>query len=98
MSPWLAWPVFFLAAFVLGLVGYHFSLRTLRVITAGAVLAVAGYLTWYGITYTGKSGGLSGAFGRGADALGIAFFLAIPGTYGWIAIAVLIVIGYRQLE
>lgn len=99
MSPWLAWPVFFLVAFVLGLVGYHFSLRALRVITACTALAVAGYLTWYGLTYTGKSGGsLSGGFLSGADALSKALFHAIPGTYGWIVIVVLLVIGYRELE
>jgi hypothetical protein len=84
---------------VLGLAGYHFSLRTLRVMTAGTALAVAGYLSWYGITYTGKSGGsLSGGFVAGADALSIALFHVLPGTYGWVVIAVLLVIGYRELE
>src|SRR5690242_18118943 len=99
MSPWLAWPVFFLVVLGLGLVGYHFCLRTLRAIAAVTALAVAGYLAWYGLTYTGQSGGsLSGGFIAGAGALSKALFRVLPGTYGWIAIAVLLVIGYRQLE
>src|SRR5690348_8904541 len=99
MSPWLAWPIFILVTLALGLVGYHFSLRMLRVITACTAFVVAGYLTWYGLTYSGKaSGGLSGGFTAGADALSKALFHASPGTYGWIVIAVLLVIGYRELE
>src|SRR5437763_5165159 len=99
MNSWLAWPVFFLVALVLRLAGYHFCLRTLRAITAGTALAVAGYLAWYGLTCTGQSGGsLSGGFSAGANALSKALFHVLPGTYGWIAIAVLLVIGYRQLE
>src|SRR5689334_16132520 len=99
MSPWLAWPIFILVTLALGLVGYHFSLRMLRVITACTAFVVAGYLTWYGLTYSGKaSGGLSGGFTAGADALSKALFHVLPGTYGWIVIAVLLVIGYRELE
>ena len=99
MNSWLAWAIFLLVILVLGLVGYHFSLRTLRVISAATALAVAGYLSWYGLTYTGNSGGsLSGGFIAGVDALSKALFHALPGTYGWIAIAVLLVIGYRELE
>jgi hypothetical protein len=99
MSTWLAWAAFLLVGLLLGAVGYHFSLRTLRVVTAAAVIASAAYITWYGLTYPAKSGGsLSGAFADGADALGIAFFRAVPGQAGWIVIATLLVIGYRQLE
>jgi hypothetical protein len=99
MDSWLAWIAFSVVALVLGLAGYHFSLRTLRIITVGAVLSVAGYLTWHGLTYTAKSGGsLSGGFIAGADALSTALFHVLPGTYGWIVIAILLVIGYRQLE
>lgn len=99
MNPWLAWPIFVLVALALGLVGYQFNLRTLRVITASAALAVPGFLTWYGLTYTGKaSGSLSSGFTAGANALSTALFHVPPGTYGWIVIAVLLVIGYRELE
>jgi hypothetical protein len=99
MSTWLAWAAFLLVALMLGVVGYHFSLRALRVVTAFTVVAAAVYVTWYGLTQPAKTaGGLSGAFARGADALGIAFFRAVPGQAGWIVIAALLVIGYRQLE
>jgi hypothetical protein len=99
MSSWLAWLAFFLVALVLGLTGYQFSLRTLRVITAAAVVAVAGYLTWYGLTYTAKPGSsLAAGFTGGTDALSTALFHALPGSTGWIIIAALLVLGYRQLE
>jgi len=99
MNSWLAWIVLFLLALVLGLVGYHFSLRALRTTTACTALAATGYLTWFGLTYTGASGGnLYDGFIAGADALSKALFHALPGTYGWIVIAVLLVIGYRELE
>jgi hypothetical protein len=95
----LTWAVFILVALILGLAGYHFSLRTLRVTTAGAVLAVAGYLTWHGLTYTVKPGGsLSAGFMAGADALSTALFRVLPGRDGWIVIVVLLMIGYRELE
>jgi hypothetical protein len=99
MSTWLVWAAFLLVALMLGLVGYHFSLRTLRVCTAATGMAVAVYVTWYGLTQPAKTaGGLAGAFARGADALGVAFFRAVPGQAGWIVIAALLAIGYRQLE
>jgi hypothetical protein len=99
MSTWLVWAVFLLVALLLGLVGYHFSLRTLRVCTAGTGMAVAVFITWYGLTQPARTaGGLAGGFARGADALGVAFFRAVPGQVGWIVIAALLVLGYRQLE
>ena len=36
MNSWLAWAVFFLVVLVLGWVGYHFSLRALRIVTTFA--------------------------------------------------------------
>src|SRR5689334_25107770 len=99
MSPWLAWPIFILVTLALGLVGYHFSLRMLRVLTACTAFVVAGYLTWYGLTYSGKaSGGLCRRFPAGADALRKALFHVLPGTSGWIVIAVLLVLVYREVE
>jgi hypothetical protein len=41
MNSWAAWGVFAIAAVLLGWVGYHFTVRTLRFVTAGLVLAVA---------------------------------------------------------
>src|SRR5690349_18198748 len=98
MSPWLAWPIFFLVISALGLVGYHFSLRALRVVAACVALSVTGYLTWYGLTYTKSGGSLSSGFIAGADVLSKALFRVLPGTYGWLVIAVLLVTGYRALE
>ena len=81
MNSWLAWAAFLLVALVLGLVGYHFSLRALRIVTAITAMASAVYITWYGLTHPAKAaGGLSGAFARGADALSIALFRAVPGS------------------
>jgi sulfite exporter TauE/SafE len=50
MSTWLAWAVLLLVGLVLGAVGYHFSLRALRVVTAFTAVAAAAYITWYGLT------------------------------------------------
>ena len=94
----LVWAVFLLVVLLLGVVGYHFSLRALRVVTAVAVIALSAYIPWYGLTHPAKRRSLSDAFARGADALGIAFFRALPGQTGWFVIATLLVIGYRQLE
>ena len=99
MNPWLAWVTFALVIVVLSLVGCHFSLRTLRVVTAFTAAASAVFITWYGLTHAAKApGSLSDAFARGADALSIALFRVPPGRSGWVVIVVLLVIGYRQLE
>jgi len=109
MYSWLVWIAFTLVAIVLGLIAYCFSLRVLRMAAAFVALVTAAYLTWYGLTHPGKSpGGLSDAFTQGTGVLIRAFFLLQPappkshlpgsGWIGWLAIAVLLVIGYRQLE
>lgn len=99
MNTWLAWAALLLTGLVLGVVGYHFSLRALRFVTGVAAAASAVYIVWYGLTQPAKTaGGLAGAFARGADALGVAFFRAVPGQAGWVVIGILLVIGYRQLE
>lgn len=99
MDPWLAWLIFFLVALVLGLVGYHFSLRALRIVTAFTGLTAVVSLTSYGLMHPAPApGNLFDAFARGSDVLSKALFHAEPGQTGWIVIAIGLVIGYRELE
>ena len=107
MNSWLAWIVFAVVAVVLGAVGYHFSLRTLRWVAFIVALATAVYLTVYGLTHPAqKPGSLSDAFARGADTLSSALIrplslghhVPVPGRIGWLVIVVLLVLGYRGLE
>jgi hypothetical protein len=109
MNSWLAWGTFALVALILGLVGYHFSLRVLRVAAAFVALATLVGITAYGLTYPVTApGSFSDAFARGADALTTALFQPLPvppghhipdpGRIGWLIITVLLVIGYRELE
>jgi hypothetical protein len=57
MNPWLAWVTFALVIVVLSLAGCHFSLRTLRVVTAFTAAASAVFITWYGLTHAAKAPG-----------------------------------------
>ena len=109
MNSWFVWGAFVLAALMLALVGYHFSLCVLRVVAGFATLATTIYITWYGLTHPARApGSLSGAFTRGADALSIALsrplpmppghHIPSPGRIGWLIITVLLVISYRELE
>jgi len=109
MNSWFVWIAFVLVAVVLGLIAYWFSLRVLRVVAAIVALVTAAYLTWYGLTHPAKPpGGLSDAFAWGADELVRALFYLppvhprpyVPGSVwiGLLVIAVLLVIGYRELE
>ena len=109
MNSWFVWIAFALVAIVLGLIAYCFSLRVLRVAAAIVALVTAAYLTRYGLTHPAKApGSLSGAFTRGTDALIRALFhlppvqpghhVPGPGWIGWLVIAVLLVIGYRNLR
>ena len=109
MSSWFVWGAFALTALVLGMIGCHFSLRVLRIAAAFVALTTVVCLTWYGLTYPVQApGSFSDALARGADALTIAFFhplpvphehpVPVPGGIGWLIIAVLLVIGYRELE
>jgi hypothetical protein len=107
MNSWIVWVAFVWVALVLGLIGYHFSLRTLRIVAAFFALATVIYITWYGLTHPAQPppGSLSGAFTQGADAFGMALFrqppphpVVGPGPVGWLVIIVLLVIGYRELE
>jgi hypothetical protein len=109
MNSWFVWGAFALVVLALGSIGYHFSLRVLRVAAALVVLGTVLYITWYGLTYLAKTpGSSSDAFARGADALAYALFhphpvapghpIPEPGRIGWLIIAVLLLIGYRELE
>jgi hypothetical protein len=108
MNSWFVWTAFVLVAVVLGLIAYFFSLRALRVAAAIVALATAAYLTWYGSTHPAKAPSLSGAFTQGTDALIRALFhlpsappghhVSGPGWIDWLIVAVLLMIGYRELE
>ncbi len=107
MNSWIVWAAFVLVTLVLGLIGYHFSLRVLRIAAGFIALATVIYITWYGLAHPAQpaAGSLSGAFSQGADAFGMALFrqapghlMLGPGPVGWIIIIVLLVIGYRELE
>jgi hypothetical protein len=109
MHSLFVWIAFAVVAVVLGLIAYWFSLLVLRVAAAIVALATVVYLTWYGLTYPAQApGSLSGEFTRGTDQLIRALFYLPPvqtgqhvprsGWIGWLVIAVLLVIGYRELE
>lgn len=106
MNSWVAWGVFAIAAVLLGWVGYHFTVRTLRFVTAGVVLAVAVLVTRYGVMHpVGASSNLVNAFARGMDRLCTVFFrpvlggrLKAHGRVGWLAIIAVLVVAYRELE
>jgi hypothetical protein len=106
MNSWLVWGVFAIATVVLGWVGYHFTVRTLRFVTAGFALAVAVLVTRYGVMHpTGTPAGLVNAFTRGMDKLCAAFLQPLlggqvlaHGRVAWLAIIAILVFAYRELE
>ena len=107
MHSWLVWLVVAIAGVVLGFIGYHFSVRTLRFVAAFFALAVVVVVTRYGIEHKGAGAhaDLVNSFTQGFDALSQAFFQPllghnnpIPGRIGWFVIIGLLVFGYRELE
>lgn len=106
MSSWLVWGVFAIAAVLLGWIGYHFTVRTLRFVTAGFALAVAMLVTRYGVTHpAGAPTDLVNAFTRGMDTLCTAFLqpllggqLLAHGGVVWLVIIAVLVFAYRELE
>jgi hypothetical protein len=107
MNSYSAWILFAVVAVLLGAVGYHFSLRTLRRVTFVVAMAIVIYLPLYGLTHPAQNrGSLSDAFARGADTLTGALIrplslghqVPVPGRIGWLVIVVLLVLGYRWLE
>jgi hypothetical protein len=107
MTSWVAWAVLLVAAALLGFIGYHFSVRTLRIAAAGVAVALVVFITGYGLAHPARApADLASSFTRGADELGAAVFRVLrlghpvpaPGRAGWLVIAVALVIGYRMLE
>jgi hypothetical protein len=107
MTWWMAWAALLAAAALLGFIGYHFSVRTLRIATAGVAVALAVFVTGYGLAHPARApADLASSFTRGADELSAALFRVLrlghqvpaPGRAGWLVIAVALVIGDRMLE
>jgi hypothetical protein len=111
MTSWVVWAVTLAVAGLTGFTATHFSVRTLRYVTAGTVIVLLVVVTAYGQT---PSGGkvqtdLETAFAFGADRLAGAWFRPLwalwssrhgpaPGRLGWSVIAVALLLGYRQAE
>jgi hypothetical protein len=96
-----------ITAVFLGWVGYRFTVRTLRVVTAVIAVAVVILLARYGLTNSAQApADLAGAFTRGVDEIiGVLFRpvlpgrdIPAPGRIGWLVIIAALAIGYRQLE
>ena len=107
MATYVVWVIFAVVAVLLGFVGYHFSVRTVRWFTGIVAFGLALAITAYGLTRSGPaSSNLESSFARGADAVGDAFFHPLglgnpvsgPGRAGWVVIVILLVLGYRELE
>lgn len=105
MDPWVVWGIFAFVCLLLGLVGYHFTVRTLRFVTAAITLAVIGYVLQYGLMNKAPDS-LVNSFAWGFDDLSSTFFhplwpgnvVPIPGQTGWLVIIVLLAFAYRELE
>jgi hypothetical protein len=107
MTSWVAWAALLVAAALLGFVGYHFSVRTLRIAAVGVAVALVVFITGYGLAHPARApADLASSFTRGADELSAALFRVLrlghqvpaPGVAGWLVIAVALVLGYRMLE
>ena len=110
MTSWVTWGVFVGVAVALGVVGNYYSVRTVRLFTVATAIVLMVAVTDYGLTHPGRTPqapqDLQTAFARGADAIAAALFHPLwmghevpePGRVGWIVLALLLLIGYRQLE
>jgi hypothetical protein len=111
MTSWVVWAVTVPVAGLLGFTGTHFSVRTLRYVSTGIVIAALVAVTAYGQTPAGGKvpPDLETAFAFGADRLAGAWFHPLwalwssrhapaPGRLGWSVIAVALLLGYRQAE
>jgi hypothetical protein len=107
MTSGIVWAVTAFVAILLGVVGRFFSLRTVRWTAAGIGVAVVIVVTRYGATHHGSAPtDLVSSFLRGVDAVTEALLRPLwlghpvpaPGAVGRVVIAVLVILGYRQLE
>ena len=107
MATSVDWAIFVVVAVLLGFVGYHFGVRTVRWFTGVVAFGLALAITAYGLALSGPaSPNLENSFARGADAVGDAFFHPLglgnpvsgPGRAGWVVIIIALVLGYRELE
>ena len=111
MNSWVVWGVFAIVVVLLGWVGYHFTVRTLRFVTLAFVVAVVVLVTRCGVTHLSPAtptapADLVNAFTRGLDNLSGAFFQPLlpgpdilePGRVGWLVIIVFLAFAYRELE
>jgi hypothetical protein len=106
MDWWLVWLTFVVAFVLLGFVGYHFSVRTLRFFTAAFAAIAIVFVTRYGVTHSaGGPADFINSFIRGFNHLSTVFFqpllgrhVQVPGRIGWLVIVVALVFGYRELE
>jgi hypothetical protein len=70
MDSWLAWAGFMIAIVLLGWLGYHSTVLTLRLVTAAFALAVVVLVTRYGVTHPAEAPtNLVDAFTRGEGEL-----------------------------
>jgi hypothetical protein len=84
---WVVWGAFTFVAVLLGFVGRHFTLRTLRYVTAVTAAVVVALVTQYGLTHPANQANaaadIANSFTQGADELSAAFFhpllLVLPG-------------------
>ena len=93
---WAVWGTFACVAVLLGFVGRHFSVRTLRYVTAVTAVVLAVLVTRYGLTThpagpTQAPADLANSFTQGANEIGAALFhplrlgsqVPAPGRFGW---------------
>jgi hypothetical protein len=102
MTSWIVWAVALAVVALHAYAGYHFSVRTLRVVTLIIVAALVVTITAYGERPPGARppDNLGSAFALGSDRLSGAFFhhALAPGPLGWVLIGVVLLVGYRQCE
>jgi hypothetical protein len=111
MTSWVVWAVTVAIAGLIGFTATHFSVRTLRYVTATTVIVLLVAVTAYGQTPAGAKvqPSLETAFAFAADRLAAAWFRPLwalwlsrhapaPGRLGWSVIAATLLLGYRQAE